>query len=321
MYYWKGVLMHGLVFVTWEKYLVDRFGNSLLRAYREAIGETSANAPLASKVYEDTHLLAGVAAACELTGLSAQVILREYGRYFILNGLTSHLCAYLLTRVHSGKDLLLVMRTAHAQMRRVPEALTPPLFGYEAGTHPNEFALIYDSPRQLCPVLHGAIEGAAERFHEHVSVIETTCMKQGAPVCRFELRFRPRYQANTQETPEQIARRREKQQLAEVVLKVLPDHDGIELGELQQYLQRQLPLLGLNAPRLSALQEAINHLQFVGLVASTANQPGEIPMHRRYWRAPTSTQAIPAHSKGYTGPQPRISRTRAGGHSSTTQSR
>src|SRR5438094_6488978 len=157
--------MHGLIFVTWEKYLSERFGASLLYKYRAAIGETPAQSPLASRVYNDETLLAGVGAACKLTGLPADVLLQEYGRYFMLNGLTSHLCAYLLAQVHSGRDLLLTMRKAHAQMRRTPDELAPPLFSYEAiSADPSEFALIYDSPRKLCAVLLGAIECAAERY-------------------------------------------------------------------------------------------------------------------------------------------------------------
>ena len=52
--------MHGLIFVTWEKYLAERFGVTTLRKYRDALGETSATAPLTSRVYEDAVLLAGV---------------------------------------------------------------------------------------------------------------------------------------------------------------------------------------------------------------------------------------------------------------------
>ena len=45
--------MHGLIFVTWEKYLARRFGNVFLQEYRDAIGETIALAPLADRVYDD----------------------------------------------------------------------------------------------------------------------------------------------------------------------------------------------------------------------------------------------------------------------------
>ena len=36
--------MHGLIFVTWEKYLAERFGSSLLNDYRHAIGEVRSRA-------------------------------------------------------------------------------------------------------------------------------------------------------------------------------------------------------------------------------------------------------------------------------------
>src|SRR3989442_10819555 len=124
--------MHGLIFVTGEKFLAERFGNSFLNMYRSSIGETAASSPLTRRVYDDATLLAGVGAACQLTGLSADAILHEYGRYFMINGLTSHLCAYLLAQVHNGRELLLVMSNAHAQMRRTADGLTPPLFKYEA---------------------------------------------------------------------------------------------------------------------------------------------------------------------------------------------
>src|SRR6266480_6648246 len=124
--------MHGLIFVTWEKYLTERFEGSVMGRYRETIGETPATAPLASRVYDDATLLAGVGAASKLSHFPADTLLREYGHYFLINGLTSHLCAYLLTQVHNGRDLLLTMRKAHAQMRRIPDGLMPPVFGFEA---------------------------------------------------------------------------------------------------------------------------------------------------------------------------------------------
>src|SRR5437867_1248555 len=98
--------MHGLIFVTWEKYLTERFGQVMLSTYRNAIGETTASAPLATRLYDDATLLAGVGVASQLTGCPAEALLREYGRYFIINGLTSHLCTYVLSQISSGRALL-----------------------------------------------------------------------------------------------------------------------------------------------------------------------------------------------------------------------
>ncbi|GLV59315.1 hypothetical protein KDH_61420 [Dictyobacter sp. S3.2.2.5] len=280
--------MHGLIFVTWEKYLVSRFGASLLTTYRAKIGEGPANAPLASRVYDDAMLLAGVGAVHELTHLPVDTLLREYGRYFLINGLTSSRCSYLLTQVNSGRDLLLTMRDAHSQMRRVPDGLTPPVFGYEAVyDHNNSLTLIYDSDRQLCPVLWGAIEGAAERYGQKVRIQEKTCMRVGDDVCRFDIVFSPtRNEPKTQLSPEQMAQRQLQQRIDNLVLSVLPAQRGITLAQLQSLLrtQSQFPPSHM---RPSRLLEALQHLSHAGLAANTANEPGDSLTSRLYWRAPT----------------------------------
>ena len=280
--------MHGLIFVTWERYLCERYSETMLKQYRNEIGETAATSPLASRTYSDDVLLAGVTVACKLTGAKLDTLLWEYGRYFMLNGLTSHLCAYLLTRVNDGRELLIMMRKAHAQMRRLPDGLTPPVFEYQAiSESPHELSLIYDSPRRLCALLWGAIEGAAQRYGQRVQVVEVSCMKRGAPVCRFDLRFtalvsRP---LENLETPEQIARRANQQQLANLILSVLPMEYGLTLIELQEHLR--IWEIRLEQVRPAILLEGLRHLQHAGLVSSTANQPGDNLSNRRYWRTPT----------------------------------
>jgi hypothetical protein len=282
--------VHGLIFVTWEKYLAERFGSSFLNEYRMAINETPATSPLASRVYDDAALLAGVGMVADMTRLPVNTLLHEYGRYFIINGLTSHLCAYLLAQVQSGRDLLLMMRKAHAQMRRIPDSLTPPIFGYEAlESDPKGLTLIYDSDRHLCPILYGAIEGAAERYGERVRIVETACMTQGASACRFDIRFfAPTSGPLTQiETPEQIAQRNSRRQLADMALSVLPEKDGMTLQDLQRIMQHWQHI-NPQQVRPSVLLESLRHLQHAGLVASTANQQGDDLAIRRYWRVPTS---------------------------------
>lgn len=280
--------MHGLIFVTWEKYLAERYGETFIKDYREAIGETASTSPLASRTYSDEMLLASVQTACELTGVSVDTILWEYGRYFIINGLTSHLCAYLLTKVDNGRDLLLMMRKAHAQMRRLPDGLTPPLFEYQAiSSSPNELSLIYDSPRHLCTLLWGAMEGAAQRYGQRVQVVEVSCMKHGAPICRFDLHFSSPVSKPlaSLETPEQIAKRANQQQLANLVLSVLPKEYGLTLLELQEHMR--VWEVKPDQVRPALVLEALRHLQHAGLVSSTANQPGDNLANRRYWRTPT----------------------------------
>jgi hypothetical protein len=280
--------MHGLIFVTWEKYLARRFGDAFLQEYRDAIGETIALAPLADRVYDDALLLKGVDVVSRLTRFSSDVLLREYGHYFLVNEMTSHRCAYLLNSVQSGRDLLLKMRDAHAQMRRTSDGLTPPIFRYEYVTSAsNAFILIYDNHRQLCPLLWGAIKGAGDFYNEKAQIVEQTCMRLGAPTCRFKVAFSPRSEKKSPidaQLAEYYAARR---QFADLVLSIVPASPGITLAELQGMMRKYCRDVSLRQLRPSSLLEALRHLQHAGLVASTVNQPGDTLMTRRYWRVPT----------------------------------
>src|SRR5579883_720223 len=279
--------MHGLIFMTWEKYLGERFGGPFLATYREALGETAANLPLANRLYDDDVLLAGVGEAQRLSQVPVETLLREYGRYFIINGLTGHLCAYILTNVHSGRDLLLTMRDAHARLRRTLDGLVPPLFEYERPSPPNEVRLVYDSPRQLCPVLLGAIEGAAERYGETVEIQETSCMKHGAAACRIVARFSApasdpaRYHNSAHEH-----RKEEQTALMKQIWTLLPEAgtiEGFTLRDIQERLKR-FHAVDSSLLRPAVLVEALYQLQFAGYAMSTAAKPGDTMMQRRYWR-------------------------------------
>lgn len=294
--------MHGLVFVTWEKFLAERFGTSTLSDYRHRINESPSDAPLTSRVYDDALLLAGVAAAHDLTRVPVDVLLYEYGRYFMTNGLTSRLCSYLLTQVSNARDLLLTMSRAHAQMAHASEGIMPPLFGYDAMPNDaNGLYMYYDSPRKLCDLLRGAIAGAAERYGERVQVIEESCMKRGAQVCSFAIRFAPTSgtsmasqpfgasnvpwasgmsQPGAAPDPQAEAQRR----LADTIYALLPDAGGLTLSEAQAELHARHPELA-EATRPFLVLDALSHLHHAGWVATSANEPGDALGNRRYWRA------------------------------------
>ena len=292
--------MHGLIFVTFEKYLGERYGSSLLGEYRQAIGQGPGEGPLTSRVYSDELLLAGLGEASRLTRAPVDTLLFEYGRYFMLNGLTSRLCSYLLDQVDNGRDLLLLMSRAHEQMSHA-EAITPPVFDYQVMSgDPQGLYLRYDSPRQLCSLLAGSIEGAAQRYGERAQVSEQSCMKRGADACVFAIRFTPAARVSGAPDPlsalasgvshagaEESERREAQRQLADLVYAVLPDSDGATLHEAQQALSARHPELP-EAARPFIVLEAINHLAHAGWVATSANQPGDGLGTRRYWRVPRS---------------------------------
>lgn len=277
--------MHGLIFVTWEKYLLERFHREMVEKYRQQLHLDATNTPLAIRTYSDDLLLEGVGAAHSITNVPVDTLLREYGHYFIINGLTRHRCAYLLSQAHNGRDLLLAMRDGHEQMRQLPQGLTPPLFEYRL--HPCDsqtMMLIYDSSRKLCPLLWGAIEGAADYYGERVHIVEQTCMRHGSANCTFMIKFSGG-QTRGKDTLEAQTRRKEQQLFADHVFRLLPTQHGLTLVEIQKTLQQH----GANQRELrpALILQALTQLHHAGLVASSANEAGDEFTHRRYWSVPT----------------------------------
>jgi hypothetical protein len=293
--------MKGIIFVVWEKYLTDRFGKKFVDTYRKTIGESQQDLPLTGRTYPDELLYQGLSAASRLTFVSEDRLMVEYGRYFMINGLTEYLCGYLLAQAWCAYDLVLLMREAHAQMRRTPDGLMPPLFSYEVlSDDHSRMIMTYDSPRKLCSLLEGCIYGAAERFGEKVYIREHTCMKKGAHVCRFEVHFDGESWAK-HATPAMIDQERQrlsKQGLSNLILQTLAasDSDAMTLDDVYHavkqhqgpyypeiYQHQQIPTVS----HISQIYTSLAKLQQVGLVASTAHQADDTFSSRRYWRAPT----------------------------------
>lgn len=280
--------MLGLIFMTWEKYLAERFGDTLVHNYRGQMGETAAMAMVAGRYYDDALLVKGVSTASQLTRVPVDTLLREYGRYYITNGLTGKLCAYLLTGVHSGRELLLAMRDSHARLRTAFEGATPPAFEYGVPNEPDEVVLIYRSERSLCSVLYGSIEGAALRYQEDVRIVERTCMKRGAAACRFEVRFSPRKQQTGLQPSPLEQQQPWQRQLADLILASLPanrNEKGWTLIDIRTSLAAKGA--GSHYQRPAVMLEAIQQLQFAGLIRSSANEETDTMMSRRYWRTPS----------------------------------
>jgi hypothetical protein len=293
--------MKGIIFVVWEKYLNDRFGANFVDAYRKSIGETTDQLPITGRTYPDALLVKGLHSASQISFLTEDRLMFEYGHYFMMNGLVEYLCGYLLAQAWSAYDLLLLMRNAHAQMRRTPDGVEPPLFNYTVLSEDhNHMLLTYDSKRKLCALLNGCIYGSADRFGEKVQTHELSCMKRGDPVCRFEVRFEgePWTKRATPEMIEQEKQRLSKQGLSNLILQALPyDFKGsMALDDLHRSIMQNqgsyFPEIyrkqhTISPMHISQVYTALAKLLQVGLVASTANHPDDTFATRRYWRAPT----------------------------------
>src|SRR5437667_3421643 len=169
--------MHGIIFVSWDRFLRATFGDVFLHQYRAEMKQKGHSISLMNQTYPDDHLIQALTFVCQKQNISMDALLRSFGQYYIVSELTGFVCAALLQKVKSAKELVLVMADAHLQLKQAScemhtsHLISPPIFQYQhIYGHPEQLIVMYQDPRQLCPLLQGAIEGAAMSYHEKVDI-------------------------------------------------------------------------------------------------------------------------------------------------------
>lgn len=177
--------MHGKIFVELKKFVDSKYGP-------DTWGKLLADAGLGGKVYlpvtdyPDREIVSIVTTASTATGLSATVLLEDFGEF---------IAPALLSMYHSlidsnWKTLDIIENTEnsiHTVVRvKNPGAAPPKLQATRTG--PDEVKLVYTSARKMCAVARGIAKGLARHFNEEISITETTCMNRGASKCEIIFR-------------------------------------------------------------------------------------------------------------------------------------
>jgi predicted hydrocarbon binding protein len=175
--------MHGLIFASLRDYLTAEHGAALEE-------QVMAGEPLylLSEAYPDERFATLVDRAAEFTGHPRETLLHDFGA-FTAEKTFARLYPALFDLSPSTREFLLTVETPIHQVVRVaiPDALPPELEVAEA--HDSVVSVVYTSPRQLCSMLRGLVEGTARHYGERVSIDEWMCMRRGDAACTFDVRF------------------------------------------------------------------------------------------------------------------------------------
>ena len=175
--------MHGLILVSFRDYLVAQHGGA-------AEKDVMAGEPryFVSEGYPDERFTRLVERACGRTGMPAEELLRELGA-FTAEKTFARLYPALFALSGTARLFLLTVETRIHEVVRmaIPDALPPKLDVSELGD--DALSIVYTSPRRLCPMLRGLVEGTARHYGEAVSIEEPRCMLRGDGQCKLEVRF------------------------------------------------------------------------------------------------------------------------------------
>ena len=141
-----------------------------------------------SEAYPDEQFLALLERACARTALSRDELLFEFGAFTAATTF-ARLYSVLFKLSPTARDFLLtVERPIHEVIREtLPDARPPEIAVTDLGEEGLE--IVYTSPRRVCAMLRGLVEGTGRVYAEALQVEELECMHHGASACRFEVRF------------------------------------------------------------------------------------------------------------------------------------
>lgn len=178
----KGVINKGI-----QEFVEARFGSEVWDRIKQQAGCTEPFF-VTSEDYPDAMTHALVAAASNVSGLSADAVLEEFGKFWVPNtGRASYPTFFQLAGA-TPREFLNSINRVHAQVTRNLPGATPPRFELE--DLPNgALRMHYHSERGFCPVLRGLIEGVGIHFGQELRVDETACVRRGDPHCTMEITF------------------------------------------------------------------------------------------------------------------------------------
>lgn len=179
--------MKGIVFTLLNELIEEKFGPETWERALEMAKPASEGIYTAGDTYPESELIALVGALSELTNIPPNELITVYGE-FMFHKFAERYPALVPDNLNLKHFLQTIDDVIHVEVLKLQPSAELPKFTYEDPA-PNELVMIYRSPRKLCPLAKGLIQGAAQHYNEKVSIKEPICMHKGADCCRLELLF------------------------------------------------------------------------------------------------------------------------------------
>ena len=176
--------MKGIIFNVVEEVVFDRFGPDAWDAMLETCGLDGVYTSLGS--YPDEELNKLVEAACSMTQATSADILRVIGSG-AMPRLQERYPTFFDAAPNARSFILSLNSIIHPEVRKLYTGAGCPHFHF--GHQDDDLLMGYNSPRKLCHLAHGFIDGLAKIYDETIIVDQPRCMHNGDASCQLRLRW------------------------------------------------------------------------------------------------------------------------------------
>lgn len=179
--------MKGIVYQVFNQYVEDKLSDE---AWEDALENTQLESKgiyTAVGTYKSKELFNLINYLCNKYDIEPNAAVYDFGKY-LFPVLSKKYPIFVENQTNLKDFIKTIDDVIHVEVKKLyPEAELPKM-KYE---EPNEKSLIlyYKSPRKLCSLALGLIDGAAEYFNTAVTAKHLECMLNGNEYCKIEFIF------------------------------------------------------------------------------------------------------------------------------------
>jgi len=170
--------MKGVVFNLLEQAVHEHHGESVWDDLLEAAELNGAYTSLGS--YDDAELERLVSAASKALNLEPATVLRWFGRAAMPN-MAMRFPVFFQGHATGRTFVMDLNAVVHAEVRKLYVGAGCPRFDLQE--EGSAVLMGYHSPRRLCALAHGFLEGLADHYGETVAVEHLSCLNAGDDRC------------------------------------------------------------------------------------------------------------------------------------------
>lgn len=179
--------MKGIVFTTFNDMVEQEIGIDVWENILDSVNPESQGIYTSVEDFPDEELIAMVSELSEITGTPIMDLVKAFGQYLFHALAMKH-----PVFVDENPDFLEFLKSIedviHKEVKKLyPNPNLPTLKWEQADA--NSLTLFYQSPRKLCHLADGLIQGAAKQYGVDYSFDHAVCMHDGHDHCRFEIRL------------------------------------------------------------------------------------------------------------------------------------
>lgn len=177
--------MKGIIFNLLEEVIRQEYGEDTWDSLLEAAGLDGIYTSLGS--YGDEELIKLVDAASTALNTPPDQIIRWFGRNSIPL-LAERYPQFFEAHATTRSFILTLNDIIHPEVRKIYPGAQVPVFEFDTSDE-RVVEMSYESPRKLCALAEGMIEGAAAHYGEEVTLAHPHCMLRGDERCWLTIAF------------------------------------------------------------------------------------------------------------------------------------